>query len=305
MRNTMAAHDPIQVLWLGGEAPDWSTSAYGPFVLHPAPTLADLAQEAQQIACDAAVLRLGGTVDLAALNAWPGLPRLLSEAAVLVIAPEPAAADALRLVRMGVQDVCPAREAHAEALARTTRLAVERARLERAARRAYAIDLGTGLPNRVQLMEHMTHLLALREREPAAMALLALGIEGLSVVESRYGIEAANILRRKLAVRLRAGLRASDVVAAIGEDSFAVLLAWIDDAADGERVARKLEQTIRRPLAVSGHDMALAVRVGVARYPADAKDARALLQHALAQSAQAVPAGRAAAGRGSAAANDE
>lgn len=301
----MASHDPIQVLWLGDGAPDWSTSAYGPFVVHPAATLADLADETRHIACDAAVLHFNRTADLATLHAWPGLPRLLPDAAVLVVAPEPAAADALRLVRMGIQEVRPAREADADALARSTRLAVERVRLERSARRAYAIDLGTGLPNRVQLMEHMTHLLALREREPAAMALLALGIDGLPAIESRFGTEAANVLRRKLAVRLRAGLRASDVVAAIGEDCFAVLLAWIDDVADGERVARKLEETIRRPIAVSGQDVAFAVRVGVARYPADAKDARGLMQQALTLSAQAVPVGRAATTRLRGAANDE
>ncbi len=304
-RASMTAHEPIQVLWLGDGAPDWSTSSYGPFVVHPAATLADLADDAQHIACDAAVLRLNRAGELAALHAWPGLPRLLPDAAVLVVAPEPAAADALRLVRMGIQEVRPARESDPDALARSTRLAVERVRLERAARRAYAIDIGTGLPNRVQLMEHMTHLLALREREPASMALLALGIDGLPLIESRFGAEAANVLRRKLAVRLRAGLRASDVVAAIGEDSFAVLLAWIDDAADGDRVARKLEETIRRPMAVSGQDVAFAVRVGVARYPADAKDARGLMQHALTMSTQAVPVGRAATTRMRGAANDE
>ena len=109
--------------------------------------------------------------------------------------------------------------------------------LERAARKAYATDLATGLPNHAQLLEHMTHLLALREREPAPMALLVLRIEGLSTTEAALGAEAANVLRRKVAVRLRAGLRASDVVASIGADAFAVLLAWIDAPADGMRVA--------------------------------------------------------------------
>ena len=41
---------------------------------------------------------------------------------------------------------------------------MQRKRLDIAARRAHATDLATGLPNHAQLMEHMTHLLALRER---------------------------------------------------------------------------------------------------------------------------------------------
>jgi PleD family two-component response regulator len=144
------------------------------------------------------------------------------DTALVVVAPEPGASDALRLLRQGVQDVLPSREAGTVGtLARVVRLAVERKRAEIAARRAYATDLGTGLPNHAQLMEHMTHLLALREREPAVMAVLALGIDGFGATEARLGTEAANVLRRKVAVRLRSGLRASDVVASIGGDSFA------------------------------------------------------------------------------------
>jgi GGDEF domain-containing protein len=93
----------------------------------------------------------------------------------------------------------------------------------------------------------MTHLLALREREPAPMAVIALRIEGLSGVAASLGRESANVLRRKVAVRLRASLRASDVVASIGNDAFVVLLAWIDSPADGERVAGKL---VPRPRAL-------------------------------------------------------
>ena len=60
------------------------------------------------------------------------------------------------------------------------------------------------------------------------MALIVLRIGGLARTAEQLGAEAANVLRRKAAVRLRAGLRASDVVASIGNDAFAVLLAWMD-----------------------------------------------------------------------------
>ncbi len=307
---TMSAAAPIQVVYFGVQPPDWTTSGYGPFVVHPAATLDELSATLGSADCDAVLLHVHNARELAALADWAAMPRLPLDAAVLLIAPEPAPADALRWVRQGVQDVIPEREAGDATLARATRLAVERQRLERAARAAYATDLGTGLPNRAQLMEHLTHLLALREREPAAMALLALRIDGLALVEARLGTEAANVVRRKVAVRLRSGLRASDVVASIGVDNFAVLLAWIDDPADGDQVARKLEASIRRPVSVSGQDVGLAVRVGVARCPADAKDALGLIQCALTRSGEAVAAGRAGAAinpaaRGGEAANDE
>lgn len=298
---------PIQLLHWGRAAPDLSTSAYGPFVVHGVSSADELATALNAQAYDAVVMHQDDPDRLAALASWPVLARAVLDAAVLVVAPEPATADALRLVGLGVQDVLPRHEAHGAALARAVRLAVERKRLEQAARKAYATDLATGLPNHAQLMEHMSHLLALREREPAAMALLALRIQGLEVTESRLGTEAANVLRRKVAVRLRSGLRASDVVASVGVDSFAVLLAWIDDGADGPRVAAKLAQSLQRPFTVAGQEVAVAVSVGVAQYPIHGKEADGLLRQALSQAGDSPVVGRSGLSPhgGALAANDE
>lgn len=300
-------NEPVQVLVLGGGTPDLSTSAWGPFVVHETESPAELAEALGQQHYDAVLLdttMAGGT---ALLAAWPPLARAVLESAVLVVAPEPVLGDALRLVQLGVQEVLAQREVNAEGLARAIRLAVMRDQMARAARRAYATDLATGLPNHAQLMEHITHLLALREREPAAMALLALRIEGLPITEQRLGAEAANVLRRKVAVRLRAGLRASDVVASLGADTFMVLLAWVDAASDGDRVATKLAQSLQRPFSVAGQDVAVAVRVGVARYPEHGKAAQVLIGRALDQSGDGRLWGRAGLSPrgGAAAANDD
>ena len=300
-------NDPILLLHLGPGAPDLSTSAFGPFVVHPVASLDELSAALNHQSYDAIVLDQADADGLRALADWHGLARAVLDAAVLVVAPEPGAAAALRLVQLGVQDVLPRREADASALARALRLAVERKRLERAARKAYATDLATGLPNHAQLMEHMSHLLALREREPAAMALLALRIDGLAATEARLGTEAANVLRRKVAVRLRSGLRASDVVASVGVDCFVVLLAWIDDPANADRVAGKLTQSLQRPFTVAGQDVAVAVSAGVAQYPQHGKDADVLLRRALGQAGEGRVVGRAGLSphSGGAAANDD
>ena len=300
-------NDPILLLHLGPGAPDLSTSAFGPFVVHPVASFDELSAALNHQSYDAIVLDQADADGLRALADWHGLARAVLDAAVLVVAPEPGAAAALRLVQLGVQDVLPRREADASALARALRLAVERKRLERAARKAYATDLATGLPNHAQLMEHMSHLLALREREPAAMALLALRIDGLAATEARLGTEAANVLRRKVAVRLRSGLRASDVVASVGVDCFVVLLAWIDDPANADRVAGKLTQSLQRPFTVAGQDVAVAVSAGVAQYPQHGKDADVLLRRALGQAGEGRVVGRAGLSphSGGAAANDD
>jgi diguanylate cyclase (GGDEF)-like protein len=284
--------NPLQLLCVAQPAPDMATSAHGPFVVQACPDLARASALLQVQRFDALLVQLSTAGEEHALRHWSGLSSAVLDMALLAIVHEPSAQLVTQLLQLGAQDVVPAREGSAERLALAVRQAVERKRLDLASRRAHSTDLATGLPNHAQLMEHMTHLLALREREPASMALLVVRIEGLATAESRLGLESANVLRRKAAVRLRSGLRASDVVAALGADRFAVLLAWIDDEADGERVAAKLSQGLQRPINVAGQDVAVAVSVGVARFPAQGRDAESLLRAASAEASSREAQGR-------------
>jgi diguanylate cyclase (GGDEF)-like protein len=216
---------------------------------------------------------------------------------VAVLPTAPDVATQSQLLERGVQDVVVPTDAPADALRRRLEISLQRKALDRAARKAFATDLATGLPNHAQLLEHMTHLTALREREPAPMAVIALRVEGLSAVRDELGLESSNVLRRKVAVRLRASLRASDVVASIGNDAFVVLLAWIDAAGDGERVARKLIEALHQPFSVAGNDLAVKVHAGLALYPEHGKTADALLRRAVGQAASLAAMGLEGTGR--------
>lgn len=238
---------------------------------------------------DAVLLWARDAAALQKLAIRPDLPQLAFDAAVLVLGPAADADTEAALLALGVEALLPAEE---PALPRAVRQAVLRKRHERQARHAYATDLATGLPHQAQLLEHMTQLLALRERVPAPMVLLVLHIEGFAAVASRLGAESANVLRRKVAVRLRTGLRAGDVVAAVGPDAFGVLLGHLEAQADGERVAAKLQRTLQQPLVVAGQPCPVRASVGLALYPLHGKDAQTLLQRAIAQAASVGTLGR-------------
>lgn len=272
---------------------------YGPF-------------EVASCALEAVWQRLADTpVDVLVVHGgWEGWTRCASDVAVIVVADAPSVADCVRWLRDGAQDVVSADEWAQPGWPRRLRAAVERQRVRAVTRQAFATDVHTGLPHAGQLIEHMSHLLALREREPAPMALLVLRIEGLATTMVRLGPEAAGTLRRKVAVRLRAGVRASDVVASVGEDSFAVLLSLIDTAADADRVGRKLLGSLGETFKVGGVDLAVATALGIASYPADGTQPDMLLRRAAGLAASAPATGRAGyANRlergGMAAANDD
>ncbi|TXC65828.1 GGDEF domain-containing protein [Piscinibacter aquaticus] len=152
--------------------------------------------------------------------------------------------------------------------------------------------MATGLPHRQQLVEHMSHLIALRERQPAPMAILVLRIEGIETAAARLGHEAANVLRRKIAVRLRAGVRASDVVASLGDDSYAVLLAALLAPGDAAHVGAKLLTQLRKPFQVAGQEVSVSAALGIALHLRDGAQPEALLARASALAAAAPAEGR-------------
>ncbi len=252
-------------------------------------TLEEAAIQLRDMAFEVVLL----AVSVPAVLTWTALSHAVLDSAVVVVLSEaPADGEQDALLERGVQDIVVQTDDPAAALRRRLEIALQRKSLDRRARKAFATDLATGLPNHTQLLEHMTHLLALREREPAPMAVIALRIEGLAAVQAQYGSESANVLRRKVAVRLRASLRASDVVASIGNDAFVVLLAWIDSPADGERVAAKLVQSLRQPFSVAGNEVAVALSPGLALYPEHGKTADALLRRSVGQAAGIAAMGR-------------
>jgi diguanylate cyclase (GGDEF)-like protein len=282
-----------------------AASPFGPFEIHPCAGRDAVLARLSDGGCDALVLDDGAdAIDIAAEAG--------RDVAIVVVATELDAAGVIAWLERGAQDVLRAEEIAAPSLPQRLRAAIERKRLERDARTAYATDLDTGLPHQQQLIEHMSQLLALREREPAPMAVLALRIEGLATAEARLGREAANVLRRKVGVRLRAGVRASDVVASLGDDSFAVLLGSILTPADAERVGAKLLKSLMQPLRVAGVDLTVATALGIGQYPQDGAQPEALLRRAVGLAAAAQAQGRAgfstfgeAGGLPAGAANDE
>lgn len=278
------------LLAVGGTPEGLAASSWGPFDV-TACTRDGALEHLRARDFDAVLLTAASVEEADAIALWPGLSQAVLDAGVVLLTPAASPTFVARLLKAGLQDVQPA--GSAESLARCLRLAIERKRLDKAARKACATDLATGLPNHAQLIEHMSHLLALREREPAPMALLALRVEGLATVAQSLGAESANIVRRKAAVRVRAGLRASDVVASIGNDAFAVLLAWIDAPDDAQYVVNKLTQSMQQPFSVAGSSVALSVSAGLSQYPEHGKEANELVRRAIGLAASATPSGRA------------
>ncbi|HXA50733.1 MAG TPA: diguanylate cyclase, partial [Candidatus Acidoferrum sp.] len=130
----------------------------------------------------------------------------------------------------------------------------------------------TGLPNRRLFDDRMEQSLAEARRAGSTFAVYYLDLDGFD--------PAADAVLIEIARRLRDCLRASDTLARVGGDEFAVIAPHLHETGDSERVACKLLDCVALPCRAGGREITLAASIGVALFPRHSSDARELLQSA-------------------------
>ncbi|MHB1569285.1 MAG: diguanylate cyclase domain-containing protein, partial [Solirubrobacteraceae bacterium] len=140
-------------------------------------------------------------------------------------------------------------------------------------------DQLTGLANRRRLTAELRAAVDRARGDGERGALVYVDLDDFKPVNDDLGHDAGDELLVTVAKRLAGCTRATDLVARIGGDEFAILLA---DASDGEieRVCERIMDAFREPFGVGGRRVSLGVSVGRSCYPADAQDPDGLLRRA-------------------------
>jgi diguanylate cyclase (GGDEF)-like protein len=139
-------------------------------------------------------------------------------------------------------------------------------------------DALTGVPNRVQLREQMTAALSRARRHGSHVALLIVSLGQFKEVNSTFGRSTGDELLRCLTDRLRCCVRASDTIARIGGDEFAVLLEDLVQQDEAAIVAHRVLGTCGAAFDVCGHSVLTPPSIGLAAFPNDCPDPETLLR---------------------------
>ncbi|HEY7514974.1 MAG TPA: diguanylate cyclase, partial [Vicinamibacteria bacterium] len=153
-------------------------------------------------------------------------------------------------------------------------------------------DTLTGLPNRRLFVDRLGMALAQARRSGEKLAVLYLDLDRFRVVDDSLGHSAGNELLRTVGGRLQASVREGDTVARLGADEFVVLVREVEHAEDAARVARKLLEALRNPVAVGDRELFMTGSVGASLFPSDGKAAEPLLNNAHTAMHQAKGEGR-------------
>jgi diguanylate cyclase (GGDEF)-like protein/PAS domain S-box-containing protein len=155
----------------------------------------------------------------------------------------------------------------------------DRMRLEQELTKQAFHDGLTGLANRALFRDRLEQALARSARTREPLAVLLLDLDGFKQVNDTLGHDAGDRLLHAVAERFDGAVRPSDTLARLGGDEFALLLDPATEA-EAEEVAQRLNETIGRPLSLSGRDLSVGASIGIVAHPGGPADGDDLIRHA-------------------------
>lgn len=143
-------------------------------------------------------------------------------------------------------------------------------------------DALTGLPNRAALELTLERFFATISSDIGLeFAVLFLDLDGFKVINDSLGHLAGDELLKHVACRLKAATRTEDEVFRVSGDEFVVVARCDEDPNVGVVLSKRILASVREGYLLNGAQLArVTVSVGIANFPADGLDARALLMAA-------------------------
>ncbi len=125
-------------------------------------------------------------------------------------------------------------------------------------------DSLTGLPNRAQVMDRATQMLARTRRDPERVgAALFLDIDGFKSVNDTLGHAAGDELLQAVAARLLRVVRDEDTVGRLGGDEFILLIESSAGDEGADLVAERVLGALRLPIPLPGFDTSATITASV------------------------------------------
>ncbi len=141
-------------------------------------------------------------------------------------------------------------------------------------------DPMTGLLNRIKFTEQLSSCVARLDRYGTPFSVMFLDLDQFKSVNDNHGHLAGDKVLIEIARRIQGLVRETDLVARLGGDEFAIILPN-DSNADGlGRMAMRLIEEIKRPVAIDGDQVSIGVSVGVAIAPMNGTRADEILRNA-------------------------
>ena len=141
-------------------------------------------------------------------------------------------------------------------------------------------DLVTDLPNRLFFMDIVQSTFKRADIAKKKVAIMFLDLDGFKAINDTLGHEAGDMILKVVGTRLSSVVRASDTVARIGGDEFAISLGEISDIKHVEQIAKTIIKEVNELCNYNGKDCQVGVSIGISLYPDNGEDIESLMKKA-------------------------
>ncbi|MBF0310166.1 MAG: EAL domain-containing protein [Magnetococcales bacterium] len=153
-------------------------------------------------------------------------------------------------------------------------------------------DALTGLPNRELFFDRLHKSLQQAMRSRRKLALVMFDLDFFKRVNDRVGFSGGDLVLRRIADRIREGLREADTIGRLGGDGFSVLLHDITGVPDLVEVTRKMRTLISTPIPEVDPNLMVTASFGLTLFPDDGTSDETLMTNAELAMKRAKGAGR-------------
>jgi diguanylate cyclase (GGDEF)-like protein len=138
----------------------------------------------------------------------------------------------------------------------------------------------TDLANQSLFYDRLTHAITRAERNSQGLAVLYLDLDSFKSINDAYGHEFGDQVLLVIADRLKNSVRASDTVARLGSDEFAVILENISSDQDITRVSQKIMAAAAEEIRLQELIARMTVSCGISCFPKNGKSPNNLIRQA-------------------------
>ncbi len=141
-------------------------------------------------------------------------------------------------------------------------------------------DYLTGLPNRRTFDDRLHIAVEQASLSKKKVAVMMLDGHKFKQFNDTYGHDSGDQVIKELAKRLQENVRQADTVARLGGDEMGIILPELDKIQEAEDIAKRILNSIEKPLYINNDEIRIEVGIGIAFYPDHSLDQKQVVKFA-------------------------